>query len=84
MERFSLTCKVLYNNDLLNKTEEIKNNMRKFQLVNRDKQINSKNTQKFIKYMETPKTIGDKQKSILDLNSLKFFRSNNCFFFSPL
>ena len=26
MERFSLTCKVLYNNDLLNKTEEIKNN----------------------------------------------------------
>ena len=46
---------------------EVKDKMRKIQLVNRDKQVRSVEVQRFIARMERPKSIGNEQKSILNL-----------------
>ena len=48
-------------------TEEVKDKMRSIQLVNRDKQVSSPETQRFIERMERPKVIGNEKKSVLDL-----------------
>ena len=48
-------------------TEEIKNEMRKVQLVNRNKQVESLEFQNFISRMERPKPVGNEIKSILNL-----------------
>ena len=47
--------------------EQVKEKMRQVQLVNRNKQLRSTDVQKFVKSMETPKSIGKEKKSVLDL-----------------
>ena len=46
---------------------KIKDKMRSVQQINRDKQVHSIEIQRFIARMERPKTVGNEQKSILDL-----------------
>ena len=46
---------------------EVKNKMREVQLVNRNKQLLSYETIKFIERMEKPKNVGNEKKSILSL-----------------
>ncbi len=48
-------------------TNEIKDQMRKVQLVNRNKQVESYEIQHFIERMERPKNVGNEKKSILNL-----------------
>jgi len=47
--------------------DEVKDKMRKIQLVNRDKQVKSIEVQRFIARMERPQSIGNEKKSILNL-----------------
>ena len=46
---------------------EVKDKMRNVQLINRDKQLHSVETIKFIERMERPKNIGNEKKSVLSL-----------------
>ncbi len=50
-----------------NSTDEIKDQMRKVQLINRNKQVESYEVQHFIERMERPKSVGNEKKSILNL-----------------
>lgn len=46
---------------------EVKDKMRNIQLINRDKQLHSVETIKFLERMEKPKSIGNEKKSVLSL-----------------